>query len=192
MSVFQDLWSVKGRYLEDGDFWRHFLMYAQRDQGNPNTQCVQNFDSFSGRYKNLTASIQDDSQYLKGLAEKGKGSGTDFGFMLNKAEVYIDTIIDGVNLFNYCGLNHYFIALSKSFGSASGGVSQGINFIYRFFSHDDSERYYNMSVAMMRDDYGDRNLVGRYLGEFVSIFLMVDIPDTAIAPTYQPAGTMMD
>ena len=90
-------------------------------------------------------------------------------------------LIYGVNVFNYCDFNLYLKAVGKAFGSTSGFVNQGINFVFRFFSEQDAIIYYNMSVAMMK---GEVETTGKQFGKFLKLFLMVATPEETTAPSY--------
>ena len=82
------------------------------------------------------------------------------------------------------------MAIGKSVGSASGASNQLINFLYRFFSAEDSENYFEMSVALTPGD-SDTQVVGKCVGKFLSKFLMVEVPDTTATPSYQKVGSLM-
>lgn len=135
--------------------------------------------------------------YYQGLAEKGQGSGTEVGFLLEKGQRYIDSAIFGVNVFNYCDLDYYLVSLGKSLGTASGAFNQFVNLGYRFFSFEDQENYYNMSVAISyntTDCDGDATCetakstsvkdVGQAMGFFISALLSVQVPDTTSTSSY--------
>ena len=55
-------------------------------------------------------------------------------------------------MFNYCDLDYYLVALGKALGSSSGAVNQVTNLFWRFFSVEDQENYYNMSVGITEND----------------------------------------
>ena len=72
--------------------------------------------------------------------------------MIEKGQRYIDAAIFGVNVFNYCDLDYYLVSLGKALGSSSGAVNQVTNLFWRFFSTEDQENYYNMSVGITEND----------------------------------------
>lgn len=78
------------------------------------------------------------------MKEKGQGAGTTVGYYMDNAQQYIDLYIYSVNVFNYCDFNYYLRAVGKWF-SASGGVNQGINFMWRALSTEDMSNYYALS-----------------------------------------------
>ena len=190
MSVFLDLAATGTEHIGTLEFWRYALMYMQQDQGNTTSQCITTFDDWTELVQDLLASIVDDTEYIAGLIAKGQGSGTNVGFIIDKGQSYLDAFIYSVNVFNYCDLDYYLMAIGKSVGSASGASNQLINLLYRFFSSEDSLNYFEMSVALTPGD-SDTQVVGKCVGKFLSKFLMVEVPDTAATPSYQQVGSLM-
>lgn len=109
----------------------------QQDQGNTDSECITTFDEFIVLYDDIKDSVSSDVEYYAGLAEKGQGAGSSYGFAIDKAQRYIDAAIFGVNVFNYCDIDYYLVSLGKALGSSSGAVNQGVNLFYRFFSSED-------------------------------------------------------
>ena len=108
--------------------------------------------------------------------------------MIDKSQSYIDVSIFAVNVFNYCDLDYYLVSIGKALGTASGGVSQLVNLFARFFSEEDQENYYNMSVGIMQND---TDAVGAAMGEFLSSLLMTEVPEQTEPSSYQPVGQLM-
>ena len=106
---------------------------------------------------------------------------------MSNAQQYIDVYIQAVNVFNYCDFNYYLRAAGQWF-SASGGTNQAINFMWRFLSTEDMTMYYNLSVAVKT---GNVQTAGQEFGKFLALFMQVEIPDTASAPSYQEVGQLM-
>ena len=188
MSVFQDLWSVKELYIYDLVFWRSALLYMQADQGNEKTQCVTTYDTYISMMYNITTNVASDANYLSGLAAKGQGAGSEAGYVIDKGQKYLDLLIYGVNVFNYCDFNLYLQSWGKALGSSSGFVNQLINLGFRFFSEEDALIYYNMSVAMMNHDV---KTTGYNFGKFLKVFFSVAVPDTTTTASYQSVGQLM-
>ena len=90
-----------------------------------------------------------------------------------------------MNVYNSCDIVEYVRAVSKALTSFSGFSNQLVNLVYRFFSHDDSVNYYNMSVAIANDDVKG---AGEAMGIFLGKFLMADIPETTETPAYDTVG----
>ena len=185
MSVFQDLYREKDLYIYDLSFWRATLLYMQADQGNESTECVETYDTYVSLMSNITTSVATDANYLAGLAAKGQGAGSEVGFVVDKGQKYLDLLIYGVNVFNYCDFNLYLQSWGKALGSSSGFVNQLINLGFRFFSEEDSLIYYEMSVAMMNHDVVT---TGYGLGKFFKAFFAVEVPDTTTVADYQAVG----
>jgi len=100
-------------------------------------------------YAQSVVYMTDDTEYVKGLIAKGQGSGTNFGFILDKGEKYIDLFTSFTNLFNQCDIEYYLVALSKATSNVAGSVNQIINVVWR--ATEDS-LYDDMSTAMAADD----------------------------------------
>ena len=79
------------------------------------------------------------------------------------------------------------MAISKAIGSVSGFLNLLVNLAYRFFSQEDSENYYDMSVAIMEDDV---EACGESFGVFISRLLMVEMPEVTSAPSYKAVGSL--
>ena len=171
--------------MTDLPFWRATLLYMQADQGNENTECITTYDTFVSMMANVTASVNTDANYLAGLAAKGQGTGSQVGYITDKGQKYLDLVIFGVNVFNYCDFNLYMQSFGKSVGSSSGTVNQLINLGFRFFSDEDAKIYYDMSVAMM---YRNVEEVGHGFGKFLKAFFAVEVPDTTTVADYQEVG----
>ena len=204
MAVFNQFWEAKDNFIYDLAFWRATLLNMQQDPGNEQSECIVTFDEFTVMMNDIISETADSASYYAGLAAKGQGSGTEVGFLLEKGQRYIDSAIFGVNVFNYCDLDYYLVSLGKSLGSASGGVNQLVNLGYRFFSYEDQENYYNMSVAITyntMDCDGDAACetkkgtsvvdTGSALGVFLSALLSVQVPDTTSTSSYQSVGQLM-
>ena len=157
----------------------------QADQGNENTECVTTYDTYVSMMANITANVASDANYLSGLAQKGQGTGSEVGFVIDKGQKYLDLVIYGVNVFNFCDFNLYLQSLGKALGSSSGTVNQLINLGFRFFSDEDALVYYEMSVAMGTHDV---TAVGNGLGKFLKAFFAVEVPDTTTVADYQEVG----
>ena len=137
MAVFPQFWASKDKFIYDLHFWRRTLLYMQ-EQPTESSECITTFDEFIVLYSELKDSVASDAEYYAGLAAKGQGAGSDYGFAIEKGQQYIDAAIFGVNVFNYCDLDYYLVSTGKALGSASGGVNQFVNLFYRFFSDDDA------------------------------------------------------
>lgn len=168
MAVFTEFYEAKDDYLFDLAFYRRTLLYMQQDAGNETSECITTFDEFITLFNESLSAVESDAAYYEGLAAKGQGSGTEYGFMIEKGQRYIDNAIFGVNVFNYCNLDDYLVSLGKSLGSASGFVNQVTNLFWRFFSTEDQENYYNMSVGITNKD---TDAVGEAMGLFLSALL---------------------
>ena len=131
--------------------------------------------------------VASDISYKAGQLAKGQGNGTQLGWYMSNAQQYIDVYIQAVNVFNYCDFNYYLRAAGQWF-SASGGTNQAINFMWRFLSTEDMTMYYNLSVAVKT---GNVQTAGQEFGKFLALFMQVEIPDTASAPSYQEVGQLM-
>ena len=169
-------------------FYRRTLLYMQQDEGNTESECIVTFDSFIDLMNQIFADTESDVDYYAGLAAKGQGSGTEYGFLIEKGQRYIDAAIFGVNVFNYCDLDYYLVSLGKSLGSSSGAVNQVTNLFWRFFSTEDQLNYYNMSVGITEND---TDAVGQAMGIFLSALLSVEVPDTTTTSSYQPVGQLI-
>ena len=148
MGVFNEFIAAKDNFIWDLAFWRATLLNMQQDTGNTGSECITTFDEFTVLVNDIINETADSAAYYQAMIDKGQGSGSEVGFMLEKGQRYIDSAIFGVNVFNYCDLDYYLISVGKSLGSASGAVNQFINLGYRFFSAEDQLNYYNMSVAI--------------------------------------------
>ena len=188
MSVFIDLFRTGGTHLGTLTFWRTVLMYMQQDAGSTTSQCITNFDEFTALVQDVAANVIDDTQYIAGLIAKGQGAGTEIGFLIDKYQEYLDTVIYSVNVFNYCDLDYYLMAIGKSLGSKSGAANQLVNLGYRYFSYEDAQNYYEMSIAIEEED---TETVGKCTGTFLSKLLMVEVPDTTTLSSYQNVGSLM-
>lgn len=163
-------------------------MYMQQDKGSTTSECIVTFDEFIVLADQIATNVGSDADYLAGILAKGQGEGTSVGFQIDKFQSYFDAGIYSVNVFNYCDLDYYLMAIGKSTGSTSGFFNQLVNLGYRFFDEDDAIIYYNMSVAIGEDDTDE---VGKNFGLFLSAFLMVEVPDTTTAPDYQRVPSVM-
>lgn len=188
MAVFIEFYDAKDDYVWDLNFYRRTLLYMQQDPGNETSECITTFDSFIDLMNQIFADTESDADYYAGLAAKGQGSGTEYGFLIEKGQRYIDAAIFGVNVFNYCDLDYYLVALGKALGSSSGAVNQVTNLFWRFFSVEDQENYYNMSVGITEND---TDAVGQAMGYFLSALLSVEVPDTTTTSSYQPVGQLI-
>ena len=188
MSVFFELYAARDTFIYDLDFWRFTLLNMQKDQTNTESECVETFDTFITLYETIAAGAIDDASYVAGLAAKGAGEGTDYGFLIQKGQNYIDVGIYGVNVYNYCDLSYYLKATSKAVGSVSGAMNQLVNLGYRFFSQEDAYIYYDLSVAIYDDDIEG---AGAAFGTFISRFLMVDVPEFTTTPAYKKVSQLM-
>ena len=176
-------------YFTNLAFWREALVYMQETPGNTDSECITTFDEFIGLYNDVVADTDSYDQYQADLEAKGQGSGTPQGFAIEIAQRYTDVMIYSVNVFNYCSLNYYLIAISQAVGSRSGQVAFGINLMWRFFSTSDMTNYYNLSVAVIQDD---NVAAGKAVGTFLSLLLAVEVPEQTEAPAYQPVGNLMN
>ena len=188
MAVFFEFYEAKDNFIYDLAFYRRTLLYMQQDQGNEESECIDTFDDFIELMNQIFADTESSDDYYAGLAAKGQGAGTEYGFMIEKGQRYIDAAIFGVNVFNYCDLDYYLVSLGKSLGSASGAVNQFTNLFWRFFSTEDQLNYYNMSVGITEND---TDAVGAAMGNFISALLTVEVPDTTTTSSYQPVGQLI-
>ena len=122
------------------------------------------------------------------MIAKGQGAGTDVGFLIDKYQSYLDSVIYSVNVFNYCDLDYYLMAIGKSLGSATGAANQLVNLAYRYFSYEDAQNYYEMAIALEAED---TFTIGKCTGTFLSKLLMVEVPDTTELSSYQNVGSLM-
>ena len=132
--------------------------------------------------------IGDPTDYIAGMQAKGQGEGTLAGYYLDVAQQYIDLSIFSVNVFNYCELDFYLIAIDKAVSSPSGFSNQMVNIMWRVLSKDDARNFYDLSLAIMQDDV---ETAGKCWGTFISNLLMVEVPETTSTSSYQSVGSIM-
>ena len=173
--------------LSSLDFWRNVLLFSQTNKGVESSQCIKTYDGFIELYNDMQSKIKDDAAYYAAQLAKGQGEGTNVGKIFADAQAYIDVYIYGVNVFNYCDINYYMRAIGKVF-SASGAVNQGMNFVWRALSTSDMDNYYYMSVATCAKDPVK---AGQTLGTFISLFLMVETPETTTSTSYSSVNSLM-
>ena len=96
-----------------------------------------------------------------------------------------NVMVYATNVYQFCAIDYYMIAVAKSVSSVSGASSQLINLFYRFFNEADEANYYKLSVALGDDDYEN---AGQAFGVFVGDLLAVEIPESTETPSYSAAG----
>ena len=163
-------------------FWKATLKGMQKVADNTTesdkTDCIETFESFMELYNEMSAANGNRTAYDEGMKDKGQGKGSTMGFYIYQFQNNMDTFIDGVNVFNYCQLNYYLEATSKVFSSASGAANQAVNLIWRAYGGDDKAMYSALSTAVTNND--EQN-AGKYFGQFLSLLLSVEIPESAEA-----------
>lgn len=166
-------------------FWQTFLLNLQRDTTNTSSDCMSGFSDLEALYNELQAYIVDDTAYLAGLAEKGLGAGTEFGYMMDKGEKYIDLAISSTNVFNECDIKYYVNAVTLALSNVSGLVNQIVNTVWR---SQDTSMYADMQTCVANSD---SDACAALLGQFVKEFLQAEIPDKSSATSYQSVGSLM-
>ena len=144
------------------------------------------WDTLKELYDQLQTYLVDDTLYLQGLLEKGQGSGTNVGYILDKGDKYISLFTGFTNVYNQCDVEYYVMAVSKAVQNVPGAVNQIINTIWRT---TDNTLYENLSTALTNED---TETTAQLLATFTKDFLMAEIPDKAESSFYVPAGTMQD
>lgn len=86
---------------------------------------------------------------------------------------YMDVTVLMTNLYNHCDINYILQKIGKAVVSLSGFMDLLTNFLFRFFSSDDSQLYIDLSTAI---DAGDTTTIGLKFGTFIKIFLVTEIP----------------
>jgi len=80
MTAVLNLFKNAGTFFGDSKFWKATFVNLQRDTTDSNSDCITNFDSYMTVYNNVITQVADQTQYLAGLKDKGKGPGSEFGY----------------------------------------------------------------------------------------------------------------
>merc|ERR1739844_799494 len=120
------------------------------------TDCLNGYDTLQNTYNTLVVDLESDANYLAGLAAKGQGSGTEYGYALDKFE---------------CDIKYYLEAISKATSNVAGFINQGVNTYYRM---QDDDQFTEMETAFANEDVETSAYL---LGNFIQDFLMAEIPD---------------
>ena len=107
------------------------LLNMQKDSANENTDCMEGYDQFLVLWNELIVYVENDTEYYKGLSEKGQATGNDVGFAMQKFEKYIDIATSATNVFNECDIDYYMQALSKAISNVAGFSNQLVNTYWR-------------------------------------------------------------
>ena len=105
------------------------------------------FDTLKTTYNQLVSNLESDAEYVAGLQAKGQGSGTSYGYAIDKFESYVDMATVSTNLFNECDIEYYLQAVSKAVSNVAGFFNQGINTYLRMqesTTFDDMETAFNV------------------------------------------------
>lgn len=135
--------------MNDETFQQQFLLNLQRDSTNTNSDCMKGYTTLKETYASLVTNLESDADYLAGLAAKGQGAGTSYGYALDKFESYIDMATVSTNLFNECDLDYYLMAISKAVSNVAGFINQAIN---TYFRMNEGSVYDEMEVAFENED----------------------------------------
>ena len=149
------------------------------------TDCLNGYDTLQNTYNTLVVDLESDANYLAGLAAKGQGSGTEYGYALDKFESYIDLATVTTNLINECDIKYYLEAISKATSNVAGFINQGVNTYYRM---QDDDQFTEMETAFANEDVETSAYL---LGNFIQDFLMAEIPDKSESGFYQDVGSLM-
>ena len=117
--------------LKEQAFFKEMLLNMQKDSANKNTDCMKGYDQFLTLWNELIVYVENDSEYYKGLSEKGQATGNDVGFAMQKFEKYIDIATSATNVFNECDIDYYMQALSKAISNVAGFSNQLVNTYWR-------------------------------------------------------------
>ena len=178
------------RLTNDPKFQKAFLKNLQKDPTNEESDCLTGYTLLQETYSSLVSNLESDADYLAGLAAKGQGSGSSYGYALDKFESYVDMATVSTNLFNECDLDYYLQALSKAVSNVAGFINQSINTFWRM---QESTVFDEMETAFSVDDLDNTNYTrsAELLAQFVKDFLMAEIPDKAEAGYYVQVGSLM-
>lgn len=160
-------------------------MNLQRDKTNTQSDCLDGFETLKATSSDLQANLENDADYLAGLAAKGQGAGSSVGYALDKFESYVDMLTVSTNLYNECDIEYYAQALSKATSNVAGFVNQGIN---TYFRMQEGTIFTEMETAFLAEDI---DTSAALLGTFIQDFLMAEIPDKATAGYYMEVGSLM-
>ena len=178
------------RLTNNATFQQTFLKNLQKDPTNETSDCMTGYTTLQETYSALVSNLESDADYLAGLAAKGQGTGSEYGYMLDKFESYVDMATVSTNLFNECDLNYYLESLSKAVSNVAGFVNQAINTYWRM---QESTVFDEMETAFSVNDLDNTNYErsAELLAQFVKDFLMAEIPDKSEAGYYVQVGSLM-
>ena len=131
------------------------------------------------------AKVADQTDYAEGIAVKGKGQPTDYGFIMYQVPLYIDLAIEITRLWEDCMIDEQMNAVGKAFTSFAGALDILITGFWRYFSEEDGENFLELSQAVIDND---PNRAGAAFGKFMKAFLKVENRDQAQASDYQEVG----
>ena len=176
--------------LNDETFQKEFLRNLQKDPTNESSDCMGGYDTLKTTYASLVENLESDANYLAGLAAKGQGAGSSYGYAIDKFESYIDMATVSTNLFNECDIDYYLQSVSKATSNVAGFVNQGINTYWRM---QESTVFDEMETAFSVDDEAntDASKSAELLAGFIKDFLMAEIPDKSEAGYYVEVGSLM-
>ena len=178
--------------LKDQTFFKNMLKNMQKDAANENTDCMEGYDQFLSLWNELIVYVENDSEYYKGLSEKGQATGNEVGFALDKFEKYIDIATSATNVFNECDIDYYMQALSKAISNVAGFSNQLVNTYWRSL---ESGPLGEMQTELDKFTSGsgtmDTAKMSELFGTFIQDSLMAEIPDTASTGYYQDVGQLM-
>ena len=172
----------------DQTFQQEFLLQLQKDTTNTSSDCMVGFETLKTTYNQLVSNLESDAEYVAGLQAKGQGSGTSYGYAIDKFESYVDMATVSTNLFNECDIEYYLQAVSKAVSNVAGFVNQGIN---TYFRMQESTTFDEMETAFNVGGVPNTSDSARLLAQFFKDFLMAEIPDKASAGYYTNVGTLM-
>ena len=131
------------------------------------------------------AKVADQTDYAAGIAAKGKGRPTDYGFIMYQVPLYIDLGLEITRLWEDCMIDEQMNAVGKAITSFAGALDILITGFWRYFSEEDGENFLELSQAVIDND---PNRAGAAFGKFMKAFLKVENRDQAQASDYQEVG----
>ena len=168
------------------------LLNMQKDSANENTDCMEGYDQFLVLWNELIVYISSDTEYYKGLSEKGQATGNDVGFAMQKFEKYVDIATSATNVFNECDIDYYMQALSKAVSNVAGFSNQLVNTYWRSLETGPlAEMETELNKFTSGSGTMDTAKMAELFGTFIQDSLMAEIPDTASAGYYQDVGQLM-
>merc|ERR1719367_350365 len=178
--------------LKEQAFFKEMLLNMQKDSANKNTDCMKGYDQFLTLWNELIVYVENDSEYYKGLSEKGQATGNDVGFAMQKFEKYVDITTSATSVFNECDIDYYMQALSKAISNVAGFSNQLVNTYWRSLETGPlAEMETELNKFTSGSGTMDTAKMAQLFGGFIQDSLMAEIPDTSSAGYYQDVGQLM-